>query len=576
MPGEIGFAPRARRAMAVAALGLMAGVVGCGGRLPSASPLPRSCLDARHNDASPLTCPSKGGLAWREVTTQHFVLRTDLAEECAVAVAVDLEQTYASLRDIAFLYDIEPPGRITALIFARDADLRALGVPDYVGGGFREGTNAWQEPILMATSLKDIDHVRSTLRHELTHRFVAFYYAQAPTWLDEGLATYWQTLTVQDGVAYLGRPTHPRVFGPTRWQGSVASANLDKDGYHHFWITVPQLPGIRQLRSSSPTQFYARDVKDAETAGIQRVSNYIASGSWVGWLRTGPYARHFEEYLRALSEARSDHEAWSRAFRGVDIATIDAAWRKSLESRFDTVQRTKYELPAVPAPTHRFLDDAAVHLAWIDARWDTAARGEKQRRDFADIAEAELRAPGDALVAFARGGVRLQAGLLDLAIADVEKAIALRPGETRFLEGLLSIRYRQDLRASPPRWDRVEALAARLRAAPDASYRALNSVAWLSALRATPDDALEISKRSIRREPGCFACYDTLAALLYQSGDLEGALGSQQRALSLAGEGRVEDDIVSRLRFYERTWTSKQTALRAGTSWTAPELTLEP
>ncbi|HYG68035.1 MAG TPA: hypothetical protein VD838_10265, partial [Anaeromyxobacteraceae bacterium] len=44
--------------------------------------------------ADGFTCPARGGAEWREVTTPHFVLRTDLASKKARALARDLEATW--------------------------------------------------------------------------------------------------------------------------------------------------------------------------------------------------------------------------------------------------------------------------------------------------------------------------------------------------------------------------------------------------------------------------------------------------------------------------------------------------
>jgi tetratricopeptide (TPR) repeat protein len=489
----------------------------------------------------------------------------------------ELEQTYAALQDIAFPYDIQPPGRVTVVVFAREEDFHALGVREFVGGWFGDGRNAWEEQTLAVTFLSDIDRVRSTFRHELTHRFVRFYYSQAPVWLNEGLAEFWETLDVHAGTAYVGRPSLERSFGPTRWMGRVpASKGANEGAWHHVSVTLAELPGIQELRRTTALQFYGFDLRDDREGGVRRVRNYVAAASMVGWLRVGPYAERFQLYLRGLSEGRADDDAWKRAFHDVDYGVIDAGWRDALNATVNIVQRTPYDYPPVPAPTHRQMRDAEVHLTWIKARRSARSRQEALRRDLADIREATVTAPDNPDVIFARAGLSLTAGRVEEAAADIERAIAARPGETRFLEGMFSVRYRQDLETPQRRWDRVEALAARVRARSDASSNALNGVAWLAALRGRPEEGLPIAIESIERQPGCGHCYDTLGALLYQKGDLEGALGSQQRATSLGREGRVDEEQLRRLRFYQAAWTAKAAAARAGTPWVAPRLQLEP
>ncbi|MEJ7730584.1 MAG: hypothetical protein WKG00_15355 [Polyangiaceae bacterium] len=536
-----------------------------------------ACQEVTEHRGPPLTSPAKGGLPWREVTTEHFRVRTDLPEQCASAAATEFEQTYASLRELAFPYDVEPSGRVTVFVFARDKDFRALGAPMALGGFMTMGGGPWDEPLMAATSFTDIDRVRATFRHELTHRFVRFYYAQAPTWLNEGLAEHWETLDIANGSATIGIPSYQRTFSPTRWQVSVPAepgGTSDEDGMYRFVLHADALPGITALRRASAKTFYGLDQKVDRARATQRLRHYVGAATMVTWLRTGPYAKQFALYLSRLSQARSDDDAWNTAFRGVDPGTLEAAFRQALDNRANPGLRTSYEYPEPAAHTQRLMSDAEVHLAWIKVRRARAPQ-KQQGNNQADVEAALATAPSDPEVWFARAAVSLSSRRIPESVADIERAMEARPEETRFLEGLFFVRYMEDLkRTQPPRWDRVEALAARLRRAPQATWLALNAAAWLYAVREQPDAGLEMSKESIRREPGCGECYDTLAALLYQKGDIEAALGSQQRALSLAREGRISGEELERLRLYESAVTGKIAAKRDGIAWERPPLRL--
>jgi len=419
--------------------------------------------------------------------------------------------------------------------------------------------------------------VRTTFRHELTHRFVRFYYAQAPTWLNEGLAEHWETLAIANGSATIGIPSYPRRFSPTRWEVSMPAEpgeTSDEDGMYRFVLHADALPSITALRRASAKTFYGLDQKSDRARATQRLRHYVGAATMVTWLRTGPYAKQFALYLNRLSQARSDDDAWNTAFRGVDPGTLDAAFRQALDNRANPGLRTSYEYPETAAHTQRLMSDAEVHLAWIKVRRARAPL-KQQGNNEADVVAARATAPNDPEVWFARAAVSLSARRIPESVADIERAMEARPEEARFLEGLFLVRYVEDVRRTqPPRWDRVEALAARVRRAPQASWLALNEAAWLYALREQPDSGLEMSKESIRREPGCSECYDTLAALLYQKGEIEAALGSQQRALSLAREGRIAKGELERLRLYEVAVTGKIAAERDGIAWERPPLRL--
>src|SRR5262249_11556737 len=152
----------------------------------------------------------------------------------------------------------------------------------------------------------------------------------------------------------------------------------------------------------------------------------------------------------------------------------------------------------------------------------------------AQIDEALRQDPRNPWALFALAGTMVAKRRWDDAQQYVEQALALRPDEPRFVEGLGKILFLVDVKkADEPRWDRLDALRSRL-VAPGASASALNDVAWNAAIRGRPDDGLELSRRSLAADPSCAHCYDTLAALLYEKGDVEAAIATQTLAVNLA------------------------------------------
>src|SRR5262249_27227294 len=103
-----------------------------------------------------------------------------------------------------------------------------------------------------------VDRTRRVLQHELTHRFVAYYYPQAPTWLNEGLAYYFEMLTIEDGMATLGHPPVSERFWPGPWKS-------DSTG-HGTLVPVSEAPTASALLAMTPADFYGNENSDITTS----------------------------------------------------------------------------------------------------------------------------------------------------------------------------------------------------------------------------------------------------------------------------------------------------------------------
>src|SRR5262245_43582547 len=74
-----------------------------------------------------------------------------------------------------------------------------------------------------------------TIQHELTHHFVVFYYPQAPLWLNEGLASYYATLAIEEGYVILGR----------------------NDPARQRWVQSSKGPSVAEILATSAASVYA-------------------------------------------------------------------------------------------------------------------------------------------------------------------------------------------------------------------------------------------------------------------------------------------------------------------------------
>jgi tetratricopeptide (TPR) repeat protein len=578
MPRQAIYAPRVRAPRVVSASLLGVACLALSAGCQPVRPLTAvrfTCDDARAREHQTLTCPARGGPAWTEVTSPHFRLWTDLPSKCARAAMIEYEQDYAALRDIAFPFDIEPAGRTTLVLFSRAQDQDRLLRDAMAAGMFSRSNSPWGEPTMAVIRWWQLEEARTTFMHELTHHFVRFYYGQVPTWMNEGLAEFYETLDVTNGWAEMGATHRRRSPRPTRWELLIPSSKAvrpdDLTGAHRFTLMASTLPSVPQLDAMGGAEFYGFRASGEHARGETMARNYTASWVYVHFLKTGPprYQKAFDDYLRRVAAGASHRAAWTAAFQGISHAEIDAAIQERFEDENNPGLRTEYEHPKPPPMSERVMSDAEVHVAWTKVR----AKSQRDRigEDLVDVEEALAREPNNAAAIFARARVHLGAGRLADAEVDARRAMQLQPDELRYVEGLVAIYQAMDRKSASPSWERLEPLLAKL-SSPAASSSALNTFAWIAALRGRPDQGLEASKRSIQKDPACWACYDTLAALLYQKDDVEAALGAQQLAANLLPERQQVGSVLQRLKQYQGVVAAKQAA--RDPAWKPPPLDL--
>src|SRR5262249_47446160 len=153
--------------------------------------------------------------------------------------------------------------------------------PPGLAGYFRSEAGPWRHSLQAAFPAEELGQFHHTLKHELTHRFVRFYYPQAPVWLNESLAKYYETIPGERGFVVLGRDPERRAFGPTRWIGRT-----EKNG-PRVTIFADSLTPLADLNGFHARDFYAYTIKDERAQQKQRMTNYFAAWSVVHFLKNG-------------------------------------------------------------------------------------------------------------------------------------------------------------------------------------------------------------------------------------------------------------------------------------------------
>lgn len=339
------------------------------------------------------------------VETAHVRVRSNVGAEATATHATRFQAVRDVLKQNFFECRLERPlprievtllgaedydalrGENTAGFFARNAFGYIADMNDHIV--VRDGSGVPTERIF---------------QHELAHRFVAACFPATPIWLNEGIASYFETLELKDDVLRIGQPPYVMTdfaYRPMWNQVQGRRVNM---------VAPARLPPVFELVRMNPGTFYVRGTSDE--AVEQTVYHYAGSWALVHFLELGEpvFSKRFHDYLRSLKDPSTDPQAsFAQAFAQSD-----------LQSRFDAYLRK-------PNPAHVTLDavspenapakvrsmseaESELHWAWL---WTTV--GAKRPTIEVHLKQA-LKDPAQQV-----GAKALQA-LLDAGAGDMPRA----------------------------------------------------------------------------------------------------------------------------------------------------------
>ncbi len=314
---------------------------------------------------APFTPPSRGGAPWTETTTEHFSLYTDLAPDDARGLSADLERTFAVLSDIGFKAKTKPETHLDVVSFRREDEYHTVA-PAQTKGIFRGPAHTIDETSIAMFYGPLTASTRATLQHELTHSFVRQYFPNAPTWLNEGFAKYFESLTFDGEYVYLGRT--PRSMRFTRAPYRVTQEEGELVAYFPVYEALP----VADLIHRTPAEFYGNR---GETMGDgsrydqarETGTRYASAWGLVHLLISSPrFSGNFATYLSNLRHSPSArNDAWERAFPDDVMADLEAEYRQSLLAPEMAVLRVKYVAPPPPAASPARMGDDQVQSLWM-------------------------------------------------------------------------------------------------------------------------------------------------------------------------------------------------------------------
>jgi tetratricopeptide (TPR) repeat protein len=457
---------------------------------------------------------------WLLVETDHIALRTDLDRDDAIDRAREVERLWQALASHYALVApgaAPPPGRFQVVHLDSCHDFNRIRTN---ADGFVLTARGFPPERIAVTCERREDGI---LIHELAHIFNHHFFASGPIWLNEGLATYYSTMTVLDGKVVLG--------------------NFSR-GLYTMWHRRGWMPRLDEIRRMNAEDFY----------GDGRGRNYFAAWKLVHMLNntSNERQRQFRRYLAGIASGAGNDQAWRTAFGEASLADEyrDYQFRQRLN-----VRTAPYTWPEIGAPRLRRLRAGEAHLVWAHL-----LAVEHDAKAVADQLDRAIDADPDWIDLLYWRAVLPR---LPDAIRLLRSYVARKPADPRGWHGLVSIQLRQlvppsylGLAGKPPAGlaamqDDVRRLIEQT-SHPDA----LNLVGWYYALRQMPNAGLNFAIRAVRADPGCGGCWDTLGLLYYQAGKLPEAVAAQERAANLYAED-VPEEVLVRLRRYRAAATRR-------------------
>jgi hypothetical protein len=153
--------------------------------------------------------PGRGGPAWHEVASEHFVVWTDGDVDDARALVQIVEHLRQVELGVSW-FNATTNTRAFVIALRRQYEVEPFIPKNAAAQAFPPADGVFQPCIIL--SIDGFDHNPRTVTHEMTH-VISFNALRAqPPWFAEGLATYFETLKIaDDGSFELGAPNDARL-----------------------------------------------------------------------------------------------------------------------------------------------------------------------------------------------------------------------------------------------------------------------------------------------------------------------------------------------------------------------------
>ena len=389
--------------------------------------------------------------AWIEVRSEHFLVRTDLAEDDARKAATDMELVRTALLGAGWHSNREPKERTAVVLVATQAELHEFASKTLLGFAT---SNVYGEPFLAISADQDVLE-QELFKHELTHIINEGFLVSKPRWVNEGIACYLEMLEIKRGgsAAVMGKPSLQRLEFLQRrpvhswsWVFSTGDDVLQATGDQGYAFETAAWALVHYFVDNKPEQF------DAYLTGLAHgVESSRAFNQAFPNLREEQLSEAMASYLKT-GKLRIDTlpiKAWSGNIAVARMAPAEVfALRADLlrfspgSSRNELSQAEVQKALAIdPGNPYALIlqqgSSAAAATAAHPDDWRSwflaASRDEKDR---AAIDKAASLAPDNASVLSRLTFAELNAGAKERALAHAAHAVEISPGRSEALDAL--------------------------------------------------------------------------------------------------------------------------------------------
>jgi len=248
--------------------------------------------------------------SWKEratvYTTTHWIVRTDLPSEHAVDAGRLFDAVYEAYRNGLSMLPEQRDVKLEAWVFQNRGDylgtVSSFGAsPENSGGMFISAIGI--TAVDVSGSWRTFE---STAKHEAFHQFASSRFAKGiPTWLNEGLAEYFENTVYINGSIINGQVSNSTLQA------------LQNDIQTNSCIRFLEL-----MRMSQKT--WNQNLVDGN--GAKQYRQAWAMVHFLVHSNNGQYASSFDRYLLLIAKGVNHEEAFVSAFKTDDLESFERAW----------------------------------------------------------------------------------------------------------------------------------------------------------------------------------------------------------------------------------------------------------
>jgi hypothetical protein len=287
--------------------------------------------------------PGKGGPTWHELTTDHFVVWTDVGEARAKELVGEIERLRQVVVGTAFPRATSM-SKSFVIALRDDAETSAFIPGDFAALTSPPNGNLLSQPVIVMSAQSNVIGNDRVTAHELVHAISHAVIPVQPRWFAEGMAKFYETVDIGPDYADIGRAPD--------YRGQPIAI-------HHF-------EPIREMLA-------------CKTLACTDYAFYATAWAFYTYLANTQSDR-LASYEAVLVQTRDPEQAWKQAFADTSPEQLEQDMRQWLVNGKHQVLHFKVSFQGASI-AERALGDADVYAARAfmrfeflgDAKQDVAA-----------------------------------------------------------------------------------------------------------------------------------------------------------------------------------------------------------